>query len=145
MTCQHTDTRQVGPARPYTGGVSRDENRAAHGGIRITLECLACGAQGEANINGGHEELGAFGPPHAERERAARDAERGAREALASVGTLTLTRSDGKQCMLRVDDDGQIIVPAGHEWTDLAAAVTPTEWFARARRARELVMYWRGL
>ena len=45
--------------RPYTGPVTRDENPAAHGCIRLTEAC-ACGATREVNVNGRHREEGAW-------------------------------------------------------------------------------------
>lgn len=70
--CQHDRVRQVGEpscfsasvaVHPYTG-----ENRAAHGNIEVTEECVACGAQRQVNINQWHHEYGPFGPSRAERE-----------------------------------------------------------------------------
>jgi hypothetical protein len=43
VICQHTETREVGAARPFVGPVAAagDENPAAHGGVSWTEECPA--------------------------------------------------------------------------------------------------------
>ncbi len=48
--------------RPYTGPVSTNENRAAHGGICVVATC-ACGAQRRTNRNGNHVEAGRWVTP----------------------------------------------------------------------------------
>ena len=48
----------VGPARPFSGPVSRDEVRAAHGNITVTETCVACRGRRDVNLNGSHEEAG---------------------------------------------------------------------------------------
>lgn len=49
--------------RRYTGPVSRDENRAAHGNVTYRDHC-ACGAVRDRNVNGRHSEIGDwFDPP----------------------------------------------------------------------------------
>lgn len=44
----------------YTGSVSRNENRAAHGGV-CHIETCECGATRRTNSNGRHEEVGEWG------------------------------------------------------------------------------------
>ena len=143
MTCQHQHTTE-GPAYAYTGSVARppytEENRAAHGNICVTETCSACGARRSVNVNGCHREYGTWGETRAEREARARRLAPEARDALASVGTLRLTRADGAECTLRVDAEGYLVIPGGHKWSELAHAVQPTEWLARASRAREVVI-----
>lgn len=52
--------RAVGSTeRCYSGPVSRDENRAAHGNICIVEKC-ACGATRATNVNGVHFEQGVW-------------------------------------------------------------------------------------
>lgn len=46
----------------YRGSVSRDENRAAHGGICVTQYC-SCGAERRENSNGRHVETGVWYVP----------------------------------------------------------------------------------
>lgn len=48
--------------RPYTGPVSRTENRAAHGGICRVDRC-ECGAERRVNVNGVHREIGTWVKP----------------------------------------------------------------------------------
>lgn len=62
MTCRHVLARVV-RERCYSGAVSRDENRAAHGGICQVLECAKCGATRLVNRNGGHVERGPWFAP----------------------------------------------------------------------------------
>ena len=50
----------------YRGGVSRDENRAAHGGIAYREVCR-CGAERPVNQNQNHFERGAWAAPAGER------------------------------------------------------------------------------
>jgi hypothetical protein len=139
MTCRHTRTIQVGPDRCFTGPVARDENRAAHGNICATYECVDCGARRAVNINGRHIEHGPFGPSRAHRDRLAREATIAARAAVAAVAPLELTRGD-ERCTLRVDDEAFIIVPAGCHWPELAPLVVRSSWFERVSAARAAVL-----
>jgi hypothetical protein len=51
---RHAPDRTLGPL-PYEGSVSRDENRAAHGGCRW-IDICACGHEREVLSNQGHTE-----------------------------------------------------------------------------------------
>lgn len=67
MKCKHKRTK-TGEPRGYTGSVAiyspgrrmwlSEENRAAHGGICVTITCLDCGATRQENRNGRHVEEG---------------------------------------------------------------------------------------
>lgn len=63
--CTHSnyDTSDV---LPYFGAVSRDENRAAHGGVRYRETCQACGATRDWLCNGRHVETGEWTSPEPE-------------------------------------------------------------------------------
>lgn len=72
--CAHGTTREIS-ADGYSGSVATSiyaENRAAHGNIDVTVECVACGARRHELINGLHIEVGPWGPTRGEREAAAR-------------------------------------------------------------------------
>lgn len=58
----HKHRAKTTTTRAYTGSVSRDENRAAHGGV-CHHETCACGAERRINSNGRHEERGAWVMP----------------------------------------------------------------------------------
>lgn len=45
--------------RPFVGPVVRDQNRAAHGGVCVVETCR-CGARRATNVNGSHQEEGAW-------------------------------------------------------------------------------------
>ena len=65
--CEHAHTVDVSE-RCYTGSVAGgDENRAAHGGICVEVECSRCGARRSENRNGGHIECGPWGPSRSQR------------------------------------------------------------------------------
>jgi hypothetical protein len=65
--CRHERTK-TGEPRSYTGSVAiysswrgrwlTEQNRAAHGGIAVTITCLDCGATRQENRNGRHVEMG---------------------------------------------------------------------------------------
>jgi hypothetical protein len=94
--CKHTETVS-GEPRCYSGAVSRDENRAAHGGITVTRRCLTCGAERSENRNGGHEEIGEWGPSAAERDADLRAA-------------IARANRHGAPGVIEVAPDGEIII-----------------------------------
>lgn len=49
--------------RAFSGPVSRDENRAAHGNVCENQRC-SCGAERHVNVNGLHREEGEWDLPH---------------------------------------------------------------------------------
>jgi hypothetical protein len=53
----HTHEIKASKIVAFTGPVSRDENRAAHGGVCEIQRC-ACGAERRMNVNGAHTEIG---------------------------------------------------------------------------------------
>lgn len=106
MKCCHErtkDLRTVG----FTGPVSTDENRAAHGGVTVTVECCDCGARRLENHNQRWVEFGAWGPSRAEREEHVRQL----RRALPPLPpAVTLTRRDGATASLTPTEEGYLIV-----------------------------------
>lgn len=62
MSCKHLKIR-LAQERSFSGGVARDENRAAHGGICQVWECPDCGAFRLLNRNGHHVERGPWFVP----------------------------------------------------------------------------------
>ena len=126
--CLHTSHHQIAEAG-YRGSVARDENRAAHGNVCVTDECLACGARRARLINGRHEEAGTWGPDAACRRAAAINARRQATRAIAAVPAIRLGESH-----LTVDEDGMICVDGG-PW-DGAAYPAPAAWLRLAEVAR---------
>jgi hypothetical protein len=58
---RHKHTASKTDTRGYTGSVSRDENRAAHGGV-CEVETCACGYTRRTNVNGRHVEQGNWEP-----------------------------------------------------------------------------------
>lgn len=48
---------------PYSGPVSKDENRSAHGNVCV-IETCTCGSIRKSNINGMHVEKGEWHYPH---------------------------------------------------------------------------------
>lgn len=143
ITCTHPHTQQIGPDRGYTGSVAvhpyTDENRAAHGNICFTQECCACGSRRSVLVNGRHEELGPWGATLRERQDAAAAARDEARKLLAATGRLTLTSSAKRSATVSLDGEGFVRVE-GAEWSEIEHAVVPSQWFARARKARLAVL-----
>lgn len=58
--CDGHRVASTGPDRCFSGPVSRDENRAAHGNISYDERCR-CGAVRSVNVNGLHVETGPWG------------------------------------------------------------------------------------
>lgn len=134
--CPHLATRDV-RTRCYTGSVAREENRAAHGNICVTVECIGCGAARLELRNGRHEELGPWGPSRAEREHAHREALRLVPPAPAAV---VLTLGDDR-VYVEQDDDGMVsICTSGLALTpdvdQAIIAALPQQWVARAKARR---------
>ena len=141
MNCPHDQIREIS-TRCYAHPVSvHDENRAAHGGVCITEECVRCGRRRSRNENQGHQEIGPWGASRAERqERASRarlDLDRLLRGRPEPV-TL-YSQPTGQPTELSIDAEGYIVSyghghPAGHE----IEAVAPKLWAysRRVRRAR---------
>lgn len=109
MTCKHDRTRETG-TYGYSGPVAREENRAAHGGVCASEECLDCGSRRTSNRNGWHVEEGPWGPTRAQREHEAREAERVVR-ALCDrrPSSLTLQRASDT-VVVSIDDEGYLLV-----------------------------------
>lgn len=135
--CPHVPAR-ASTDRCFSGSVSRDQNRAAHGCITYTEECLLCGARRAVNQNQGHFEQGDWGPTRQQRRTHARELERQARQDITSLLPLVFERA-GRRATVRLDMDGLISV-AGAEWSEILPALTRTEWLRRARSARQALV-----
>jgi hypothetical protein len=59
--CQHPRTRIEGEVYAFSHPlVTREANRAAHGGVTVTVKCTFCGATRQENRNGRHAEATAW-------------------------------------------------------------------------------------
>lgn len=151
MICKHRNTT-CGRDRCFTGPVSRDENRAAHGNMTYTVTCDDCGAQQDVNQNQGFFERGPWGASRAERERERVDAnrqlkhelERELKERFAAISPLRLTSNKGRTATVSVDQEGYVIA-RGAPWDAIAAAVVGSEWWQQATAIRMAIVYLRGL
>ena len=97
MKCAHQMTSE-GPAYGFSASVAlrpyTQENRAAHGGISCTEECVACGAQRSVNHNAGQQEHGPWGESREQREDRARlEAARIERQRLAAEDATFAARA----------------------------------------------------
>lgn len=141
MSCDHENVREIA-TRGYSGAVSRDENRAAHGCVCVTEECKGCGSRRSVNVNQWHREEGPWGPTREERRLKAAHARRVARGAVAACQVVRVTRGDGMALTLSVDSEGYICASGSlHRDADVDAAVrSQPVWLERAQRARRLVL-----
>ncbi len=144
MACQHESVR-VAAERAFSGPVSRDEDRRAHGNITQVERCDACGAERAVNVNQLWREEGDWGASRAERQaaaaRAARDADKLAAE--LAEATATVRHGDGRQLTLSIDADGYVVA-RGSTHTEAEAEMAVSSWpgglaaAARLRTARAL-------
>lgn len=139
--CSHRRTRDLA-THAYTGPVAgpRGEvNRAAHGCVCVTVECVSCGARRDENRNQWHLELGPWGPTRAARQRAAEDA-RTAASALAArrPAPITLTRGDQER-EVWIDCDGYLVVVGGSIPDEAIASAAP-DFLDAAQRLRRAVL-----
>ena len=137
MDCTHANIREL-RTTGFTGTVNvREENRAAHGNVCVSEECCACGSRRDRLVNGRHEEIGDWGPTRADREAAARAAERVVDALIARrPGKVSMTRADGERAEVRIDREGYLLVdaPGAQPSGDQIAAASP----ALVEYAREL-------
>jgi hypothetical protein len=143
MTCKHESTTD-GQIYGYNGSVAHHpftyENPRAHGGVRYTETCDACGAKRLVNSNGLHYEYGTWGPSLAEREREERERQRqqeiadfeAAADRVKALqrGAVSYASDDGRRWYVaEVDKEGVVIrtepeprhVRVTWEYLDLAA------------------------
>lgn len=87
--CTHPhrhDVAEVG----FSGSVAvhpcTTENRAAHGCVRTTVECLMCGARRHENRNWMHREVGPWWPHREEQEASQRERRRHLRTIRTAYG-----------------------------------------------------------
>jgi len=102
--CSHEHTFEAS-TRCFSGPVSSDENKAAHGCVCITVECRDCGTRREENRNWLHVERGPWGPSRDERRD---EVERLRRRLPPLPPTVTLTRGDGETATLAPDREGML-------------------------------------
>jgi hypothetical protein len=143
MSCRHTRYTDIA-THCYSGSVAGpdgEENRAAHGNVCVTYECRDCGARARANENGRHVEWGQWGPPRADREQAAREAERTA-EALRYGRPAPITLSRGETtATIDIDREGYLFVRGDgeHPSADVCQRLVPhVVEYARDLRAAHL-------
>lgn len=104
-TCAHeqkTDLR----TRCFAGALG--DNRAAHGGITVTVECNACGARRDENRNGKHVEVGPWGPSRAARQLEADTAKRAVQDLLKTRPDPVTLKNDNATVRVAVNHDGMI-------------------------------------
>ena len=137
MDCTHANIREL-RTTGFTGPVNvRDENRAAHGNVCVSEECCACGSRRDRLVNGRHEEIGDWGPTRADREAAARAAERVVDALIAKrPGKIAMTHASGDRAEVRIDREGYLLIdaPGAQPSGDQIAAASP----ALVEYAREL-------
>ncbi len=139
--CNHAESKTI-RTRCFAGPVSRDENRAAHGNVTNTDECVRCGARREQNINGHHVETGPWGPSLAERQAAHRAAVR----AIPAAPTPLTLRSGERAVTASVDAEGYIVLEpswdAGLSRDDERGvlAALPRSWVSAAQARRRGVV-----
>ena len=137
MDCTHANIREL-RTTGFTGPVNvHEENRAAHGNVCVSEECCACGSRRDRLVNGRHEEIGDWGPTRADREAAARAAERVV-DALITKrpGNIAMTHASGDRAEVRIDREGYLLIdaPGAQPSGDQIAAASP----ALVEYAREL-------
>lgn len=149
MACKHETIKTI-RTRCFGGSIpGAEENRAAHGNITDTDECVTCGARREENVNGRHVETGPWGPTRAQREaeeaaeaRAAAaakcEAEWAARDLIRAVPPIRLTSSKGSVVTARVDNEGMICLEGYPDTLDPSPllAALGDEWVSQAKAAR---------
>ena len=104
--CKHpADRRKEIAERCYTGAVSRDENRAAHGCITVLVECGACGWRRYENRNQQHEEIGPWfdAPAQARQEEAA------AKAAMTEQQEVAAAAGEAKRRLANAGRNGQLV------------------------------------
>lgn len=147
--CDHAPAH-VSDAWGFVGPVARDENRAAHGGVRFADTCR-CGAVRARNVNGWHEEIGPWGidsdrlAEYAEADRKAAERERlwdlhDDREVAAERDGICVTVR-----LVRPETTASLPVPTG--WP-VVVSVTgrvgiPPTWTTRSVILRAAIA-WRG-
>jgi len=136
MDCSHEKTREI-EITGYSCSVSRDENRAAHGGVCVSEECVRCGARRRRNVNGRHVEIGAWGEPRSVRGRAVAQAEAAVRAMIASrPNPARLRSSTGGTAHVSIDRAGYLCVNGDESALDAVPALV-----AYARELRLAVLH----
>ena len=134
--CMHQTTRELG-TYAYTGSVSRWENPAAHGNVRIEQECTRCGRRRSVLVNGPHEEAGPWGPSRETRQRrvwVAKDTLSGLLE--RRPAPTRLYGPGGDECRVAIDDEGYLLVEGDVQPTGEQISAALPELVEHARKIR---------
>lgn len=128
--CDHAHVQVVSTHgfRGSVAGLHADQNQAAHGNICEIEECRDCGARRSRNVNGLHQEIGAWGPSRAQRIVDAK-----ARLASLPVPMPLYSGELSATC----DRDGTIVIRGPHADELAVLRMLPAEWIEAARRRRE--------
>lgn len=140
VDCRHENTRALREAC-FSGPVGDGDNRAAHGGVRIEVECLSCGARRAENHNGRHAEFGEWWDHAADVAALQADVQR-ARARAREVGSRELRRGD-TVVEVSIDDDGllKVVAKSGvFSSTDEAALARASGLIEEATALRKAVL-----
>lgn len=151
MACTHDETTTIHETG-YTGGVAVHpytlQNPAASGGIRLLVECTACGARRSENHNGQYMEVSPWESRSA-RERRERD--QAAAEERVWAQTLAAVRAECPDVAIDgvrygVDADGLIYRDDGRwrETGSIQVPGAPPSWTGAAGRLAQLIHDQRG-
>lgn len=144
--CAHDETKEI-QTRGFQAPLGPNENPAAHGGVCVTVECVACGMRRAENHNAGQLEAGPWaGPTRAERIRSASAADvavsqlrHRARELRRQVGGLTLTIASDGALLTDGPHTEEEALSAWHSWpAGLTAATALRNAVLTAERAEEV-------
>jgi hypothetical protein len=141
MSCRHENARVLRESC-FVGPVG--DNPAAHGGIRVEVECLDCGARRAENHNGRHREIGAWWDRAGEvevlraamerararaRQLGSREVRRGNTAVEVCIGDDGLLRLVAKRGLFSSTDEAAIVRASGlvEEATVLRRAVLALE------------------
>lgn len=141
VKCSHARTKS-GSINGYTGSVAvhpyTDENRAAHGGITYTVECLDCGARRRENTNGLAIEVSPWRGSRAGRREDVARLRRELDAARNACDPAVVRRSDGREVSVVVEEDGMATVQGVHDTGEIPQIIASlsSEWHAAAVRVR---------
>ena len=139
--CQHEVVHERSESC-YRGSVSiHDENPRAHGGVRVEVECAACGARRSENRNGKHVEIGGWGSTREERADESRSATARVNEVRRIVSGRTATiRRGGDVVHVVIAADGYLLCSGSVDASEHVAALRACPALvADARALREAI------
>lgn len=138
--CRH-DVTQALRETCFVGPVGDGDNPAAHGGIRVEVECRDCGARRFENHNGRHREIGAWWDRAGEVAALRADVQR-ARARARQLGSREVRRGN-TAVEVCIGDDGRLMVVAKRgrfSSTDEAAIVRASGLVEEATALRKAVL-----